>query len=161
MFWKYLRDRTTYIRLFFLYGKEISMEKKYIVVVTSLIENEEGEILLSQRNDPKFLDAHKKRDLPWGKNDFWESPEETIVREIKEETWLDVQIQEMIPTCVFNFRETEVVHQHTLVLCYKTKKIWWVLGTTDPKILDLKWVKKEEIRSYDLLRWVEQFLSFL
>lgn len=138
-----------------------TMEKKNIVVVTSIIENEYWEILLSKRCDPKFPDAHGKWDLPWGKNEFWENLEDTIVREIKEETWLDIDVYEMIPTHVFNLWETDEVHQHTLVFCYKSKKKWWELTTSDAKIQELKRIKKEDVHMYDLLIGVEKILSFL
>lgn len=137
------------------------MEKKSIVVVTSIIKNEHWEILLSLRSDPKFPGAHLKRDLPWGKNEFWENLEETVIREVKEETWLDIDIQKMIPTHVFNLRKTEDVHQHTLVFCYKSKRIWWELSCNDPKIKELMRVNIKELSKYDLLVGVEKMLSFL
>ena len=137
------------------------MEKKSIVVVTSIIENEFWEILLSQRYDPKFPDAHLKRDLPWWKNDFWENLKETILREIKEETGLDVDIWEMLPTHILNLRKTEEIHQHTLVFCYKSKKTWGELSSKDHKIQDLQRVKKEDLHKYDLLVWVKEILFFL
>ncbi len=137
------------------------MEKKSIVVVTSIIENEFWEVLLSQRLDPKFPDAHLKRDLPWGKNEFWEWLEDTILREIKEKTWLDVDIYEMLPIHIFNLWKTEEVHQHTLIFCYKSRKKWWNISLNDHKIQDLKWVKKEDLHKYDLLLWVEKMLSFM
>lgn len=137
------------------------MEKKKIVVVTAIIENDNGDILLSQRYDPSFPDAHLKWDLPWWKNEFGENLEETILREVKEETWLDIAIQQMLPTHVFNLRETNKIHQHTLIFCFQAKKIWWEIYYNDPKIHTLKWVKKENIIEYDLLPGIQKLISFL
>lgn len=56
----------------------------------AIILNEKNEVLLCHRRDYDLWN------LPgWGV-ESWESPREAVIREVKEETWLDVQIQELV-----------------------------------------------------------------
>lgn len=55
-----------------------------------IITNEKKEILLVHRND------YNLRNLPWWGLEEWESPRECVIREVKEETWLDVKIIKLL-----------------------------------------------------------------
>ena len=56
---------------------------------TAIVVNEEGKVLLVKRATPPFIGFWA---LPGGRVEKDETVEETIVREVKEETGLDVQI---------------------------------------------------------------------
>lgn len=71
--------------------------KKTKLIVLGLITNNKNEILLSQRFDPDIKDAHLKWDLLGGTNEFGESLETTLKREIKEETGLRVKVMNLLP----------------------------------------------------------------
>lgn len=60
--------------------------------VIGIIENERGEILITQRFDPQIPKAHLKWDVQGGKNETGKSLEETLIREIQEETGLEVEV---------------------------------------------------------------------
>lgn len=136
------------------------MEQKQKLVVLGIIKNPEGNILVSQRLDPKIKEAHLKWDVPGGTNEFGESLEETLKREIFEETGLNVEINELIPKCVSKNWEHQDYLQHTLVFCFKCKLINGELCLKDHKINQLKWVKPEEALKLDLLPTTEEFLKY-
>lgn len=65
-----------------------------------------------------YDEKHGRRHLPWGKADEWESLEEALMRECKEELWVTVRILKKIGTNIFmannhgarhTFFEVEVV----------------------------------------------------
>ena len=71
------------------------MENTTQVVCTSLVRNKEGKFLFCKRADddpsgPRFWD------WPGGCKDFLEQVEEGLVRETKEETGLDVQVEKIL-----------------------------------------------------------------
>ncbi|MFH1648916.1 MAG: NUDIX domain-containing protein [Patescibacteria group bacterium] len=68
------------------------MKKFYLVLpfVVAIIRNEKGEILVGQTPDTKLKPYPKKWDLPGGKVEPFETPEEGLIRELKEETNLDI-----------------------------------------------------------------------
>ena len=68
------------------------MENKTKLVVLGLIKNDKNEYLLSQRYDLDVPEAHLKWDLVGGTNEFGEDLEETLYREVFEETGLKVKI---------------------------------------------------------------------
>ena len=77
--------------------------KKQKVIVEGIIEDEKGNILMSQRQDPEIKEAHLKWDLPGGTNEFGESLKDTLKREILKETGLKVKVLEMSPYCSSGF----------------------------------------------------------
>lgn len=56
----------------------------------AIIVNEKNEVLLNHRTDFDLWD------LPWWCVEPWETPRDAVIREVKEETGLDVQIKELL-----------------------------------------------------------------
>ncbi len=135
------------------------MEKKSIVVVLGLIENKKGEVLVSLRNDPRFPEAHLKWDFVGGKNEMGESLEETLRRETREESGLEIEIKEFLPKSICKNWELPGYFQHTLIFCYTCKAISGELKTQDPKIKELRWMKKEDVLKLDLLFSAREYLE--
>jgi len=131
------------------------------LVVLGLIKNDKGEYLLSQRFDPDFEQAHLKWDLPGGTNEFGESLEYTLKREIIEETGLIVEILEMLPCSVSKIWENSNGNVHVVIVCYKCILLSGELKTEDKKINDLKWVKPSELESFDLLSTIREFIKLI
>ncbi|MFA6047936.1 MAG: NUDIX hydrolase [Parcubacteria group bacterium] len=135
------------------------MKKKSIVVVLGIIENEKGEVLLSLRNDPKFVGAHLKWDFVGGKVEMGESLEEALLREAKEESGFKVKIKKMLPHCIRKNWKLPNHFLHVLVFCYVTKKLSGRLCSKDAKIDGLKWVKPKDALKMDLIFSARIFLK--
>ena len=66
--------------------------RKQFIIVKSLVVNKECEVLFVRRRKEDLEQAHNKWEFPGGKIDFGESPEQTAVREAKEESGYDVKV---------------------------------------------------------------------
>ncbi|MDD4332849.1 MAG: NUDIX domain-containing protein [Patescibacteria group bacterium] len=137
------------------------MEKKSKLVVLGLVENQNHEYLLSQRYDPDVPEAHLKWDLPGGTNEFGESLEETLEREMLEETGLKIAIIKMFPKSISHLWNHKDFKQHAIVVCYYCKMLDVTLHLNDHKIQDLKWVQFSELDMYDFLPTTKCFIEIL
>lgn len=138
------------------------METQSKLIVLGLVSNPEGEFLISQRFDPDFPEAHLKWDLLGGSNESGESLEETVRREIKEESGLDVIVKDLIPETVSMTWERKGGGKgHVTVKCYNCSLIGGEMHLNDHKIQDLKWIKKEDFAKYDFLPTVKNFIELI
>jgi len=123
------------------------------------IENEKGEILIGQQPDLPHKPYPLKWDLPGGKLEPDEVPEECIIREIKEETGYDVE--ELVLFTVYHNFGHDPESQNGIPgigICYKVK----VSGEFQPtEMLDMHYAGKEEIRRLDLTPWAKHYLKDL
>lgn len=137
------------------------MQQKTKVVVLGVVRNNHGEILLSQRFEPVLPEVHLKWELPGGTIEFGESPIETVVREVAEETGLQVQVKRLLPVChskVWNYPDHQ---QHTLILGFECELLGGELTTTDHKVSSHQWVSVTQAQQADLLEGTEKFLGVL
>jgi 8-oxo-dGTP diphosphatase len=84
----------------------MSMTNPVLTVVAAAIVNPMGEILLSRRPEGKPMAG--MWEFPGGKLEEGESPEEALVRELREEIGIDVEAKALIPAtfashCYENF----------------------------------------------------------
>jgi len=76
---------------------------KHIAVVLGLIFNDKKQILLTKRNEPQSPQSHGKWQVPGGGIESSEQPVETLIREIREEVGITVEILSHTPivyTCL-------------------------------------------------------------
>ncbi len=110
--------------------------------VTTAVIEKDGRILLAKRKKGKYLD--NQWELPGGKIDPGETPEQCLKRELKEEFTIEAEVGPLIGTAHF---ENRVVDLELLVY-----KVAYVSGNF--KLLEheaIEWVLPEEIESYDLV----------
>ena len=80
------------------------MDTVILPIVIGIVRDEAGKLLLGKRHEPETPFVHEKWNFLGGRIEFGESPEETLIREIKEEAGLDVEIIRMIPKVFTKFR---------------------------------------------------------
>jgi ADP-ribose pyrophosphatase YjhB (NUDIX family) len=78
----------------------------------AIIVNEDNHVLLCHRNDYDLWN------LPGGKVEIWESPWEAVIREVKEETGLDVEISQFL----WLYYKPE---KDDLVFQFVCRIVWW------------------------------------
>lgn len=78
----------------------------------AIIINENKQVLLCHRNDYDLWN------LPGGKVEVGESPWEAVIREVQEETWLDVEIDQFM----WLYYKPE---KDDLVFQFLCKIVWW------------------------------------
>mgnify|MGYP001109704237 FL=1 len=108
-------------------------------VVAAIIINF-GKVLIAQRGKDQKLAG--KWEFPGGKIESGETPEECLVREIKEELGVDIKVDAFFAENTYQYN-TEAIK----LLAYKAK---WVDGEYKLTVHNqIKWVKSFELEAYD------------
>lgn len=124
------------------------MSRKYIphkLGVLALITNNKGEILLTQRNEPRFKLWHKKWQLPGGGVENGETVEETVTREVKEELGVDVKIIKLLPfigSTIWHFKRYS---RKVTLLCFHCQITNGQPNNKHWETLNFKWLLPKEI----------------
>lgn len=101
----------------------------------------ESKILICQRSSEKSLPL--KWEFPGGKQEINETLEDCLLREIKEELCIDIEIIEKLPKHSHKYDFAEII-LHPYVCYIKSGEI------TLKEHLNYKWCSKEEITQHDL-----------
>ena len=91
-----------------------------LVVAAAIVRG--TEILLARRYQPELPEAHLKWELPGGKIEFGETPEQALIREIREELGLKVKPMRLLPYLHTNFWVYEHVLQQVTLACYECEQ---------------------------------------
>ncbi len=121
-----------------------AMEHETQVVVAAMIEGEDGRILIAERPVGKFMAGWWE--FPGGKVEFGESPEDALVREVREELGIEIAVGD--PFHAVNVARTETTA--VFVVFYWCR---WTAG--ELQLLDagdVAWVTAEEL---DDVRFLE------
>ncbi len=114
----------------------------------AIIQDDKGRILISRRPDNGYYN------LPGGGIESHESPQAGLVREVKEETGLEVKIKRLIGL----YSKT---HVHEIVFSFEAEVIGGTLELTDEADKHL-WLASEELDSINILtRHLERIQDFL
>lgn len=111
-----------------------------INVVAAIITNNDGKILITQRNLKKSQGG--LWEFPGGKIEQGETREEAIIREIREELTIDIKVDAYFDEKVFNYPE-KVIN----LIALKCSKINGCIKLTEHE--DAKWVKISELDKFE------------
>ncbi len=124
-----------------------------LVVACALI-NEYGKVLINER--PVGKDYAGYWEFPGGKVDEGETPEEAIIRELKEEINIDVTGSCLAP---LSFTEKQYDNYYVVVLLYVCRR--WNGHIMPMEEQELAWVNPKEIDNFNLLPADKSFFASL
>jgi len=128
----------------------MSKNKKIIqkIVLGGVIVNQDNKILILQRNKDEEVFPNTW-ELPSGKRELLENSERCLLREIKEETGLDVKI--IMPFSVFDYQiEKPEEIRDTTQINFLVKLIKGNKVKLSPEHQNFAWISKDEINQYQL-----------
>ncbi len=137
------------------------MEEKQLTIVVGVIVNHNGEILLAKRNQPQTPQIHGKWEFPGGGIDFGEMPEEALLREVTEETGLEVEIKSLLPKVFSNMWQWPEGERQVIILSYECVPNGGSLGSSDEEIGELKYFKTDEIDFKNCLPHTKEIIDLL
>lgn len=117
--------------------------KKLIIVASVALINSDNQILIAQRPKEKHLSG--LWEFPGGKVEKNESPESTLIRELKEELNININQKCVAP---LTFSEFDYKEFNLLLLLYVCRR--W---DGDPESMEnnpIKWVKSNKLREYKM-----------
>ena len=128
------------------------MEKAYGLTIRSVIKNNEGEILVLRRHPKSKTNPHKW-ELPGGKIEKGEFFDEALIREIKEETALDVKVGDFCEAV-----QDDYPHKRTVQLIMYSKDITGEVKISDEHD-DWMWASINEIKSLKITSSLEKTIK--
>jgi len=117
---------------------------------------QDGKILLAKRGSEP---GKGKWSVPGGVVELGEKLEKTVVREVKEETNIDVEVVHVIDAVNNIVQDSDgKLHFHFVILNYLTELKGGTLQSSSD-VLDTKWVSLEEAEDYDITETFREFLK--
>ena len=114
---------------------------KQIEVVAAIIHDDEGHIFATQRGYGDFKDWWE---FPGGKMEAGETPEEALVREIREELSAEISVDEFLCTVEYDYPMF-----HLTMHCFLCSLVTEALHLNEHEAA--KWLAKDELDSVDWL----------
>lgn len=134
--------------------------KKQMCAVVGLIRDAGGKILLQKRVDHYLPDAHNKWEFPGGKIDFWESPEDALRRECKEEIDCEVEIKRLLPEIQSKrWTRPDGKRYHVLVFCFEAEIVSGEPRPLEKSASEVGWFEEEDVSVLDTLAGIDEFVS--
>ena len=114
---------------------------KQTEVVAAIIHDDEGHIFATQRGYGEWKDWWE---FPGGKMEAGETPEEGLVREIREELSAEISVDEFLCTLEYDYPQF-----HLTMHCYLCSLVTEALHLNEHEAA--KWLTKDELDSVDWL----------
>ncbi|MBE6506226.1 MAG: NUDIX domain-containing protein [Methanobrevibacter millerae] len=128
------------------------MEKPYGLTMRSIVKNDEGKILVLRRHPKSKTNPHKW-ELPGGKIEKGEFFDEALIREVKEETNLDVKVGDFCEAV-----QDDYPHKRTVQLIMYSKDITGEVKISDEHD-DWMWASADEIKSLEITSSLEKIIE--
>lgn len=120
------------------------IDPKSLTIVASIaLIDANGQVLIAKRPDKKHLSGFWE--FPGGKVEKGESPEKTLIREIKEELNININNKCIAP---LTFSEFNYEKFHLLLLLYVCRR--WEGKPMSMENNDIKWVKANMLKQYKM-----------
>jgi ADP-ribose pyrophosphatase YjhB (NUDIX family) len=112
-----------------------------VVAVTAFVQDDQGRILMIRRTDNDLYA------IPGGGQEIGETITQTVVREVKEETGIDVEVTGLIgiysdPGHVIAFSDGEVRQEFSV--CFRAHPVGGQLATSDESS-EVLWVDRKKV----------------
>lgn len=119
------------------------MTKAILLVAACALVDADGRVLLAQRPEGKSLAG--LWEFPGGKVEAGENPEDTLIRELREELGIEVK-----PACLapFTFASHAYEHMHLLMPLYVCRR--WEGSVQAMEGQKLAWVEPRKMRAYPM-----------
>ena len=122
---------------------QITDHKNLVIVASIAIIDANDQILIAKRPNKKHLSGFWE--FPGGKVEKGESPENALVREVKEELNIDIHNKCIAP---LTFSEFNYEKFHLLLLLYVCRR--WEGEPMSMEKNEIKWVKVNTLRQYKM-----------
>ena len=121
----------------------MSQTRPLILVAACALVDADGRVLLAQRPEGKALAG--LWEFPGGKVEAGETPEECLIRELREELGIDVK-----PACLapFAFASHAYDHMHLLMPLFVCRR--WDGAVQALEAQKLAWVEPKKMRTYPM-----------
>ena len=132
--------------------------KRIFFGVAGVCVNDKGEVLITQRHEPKKPMIHHKWQLPGGGIEFGETTEETVKRELLEEIGCQVKIIKLVPyigTHVYEYKNPVQV----VFATYICKIVSGKANNKHYETAAVKWIKPEKIDFSQCLPLLKEILQ--
>src|ERR1700716_3498995 len=111
-----------------------------VVAVTAFVQDEQGRLLMIHRTD------NDRWAIPGGAQDIGETIAATVVREVKEETGIDVEVTGLIgiysdPRHVIAYDDGEIRQQFSI--CFRARHLGGE-PTTSSESKEVRWVTRDQ-----------------
>jgi len=125
--------------------EKIEKIRKQFLIIKSLVVDDSGKILFVRRNKEDLKQAHGKWEFPGGKVDFGELPENTAVREAKEESGYDIKIKYILPRILSSKWVGPGRESQQILICYVCSLIGGESLLQDHGVSEIKWFNIKEV----------------
>ena len=132
----------------------MSEPKKLLLVAACALVDADGRVLLAQRPEGKQLAG--LWEFPGGKVEPGETPEETVVRELKEELGIETKVACLAPLTFASHAYETFTLLMPLFVC---RRFWGIPQPQEGQIL--KWVRPNKMRDYPMPPADEPLIPFL
>tara|TARA_B110001450_G_scaffold70206_1_gene66457 strand:+ start:155 stop:571 length:417 start_codon:yes stop_codon:yes gene_type:complete len=122
---------------------QITDHKNLVIVASIALIDANDQILIAKRPKKKHLSG--SWEFPGGKVEKGESPENALIREVKEELNIDINNKCIAP---LTFSEFDYKKFHLLLLLYVCRR--WEGEPMSMEKNEIKWVKANTLRQYKM-----------
>jgi 8-oxo-dGTP diphosphatase len=130
------------------------MTHKILLVVACALIDADNRILLSKRPEGKALAG--LWEFPGGKVEVGETPEETLVRELKEELGIETKVPCLAP---LTFASHTYEDFHLLMPLYVCRRFEGIARGMEGQ--EIKWVRAQALRDYQMPPADEPLIPYL